>query len=62
MSAARGQIQRAFRANANVNIIDPAILPSLLDRGQYVLSELRALERLHKYRAMNKRYGRQSLT
>jgi hypothetical protein len=56
MSAARVKLQSGFRANAGAEVTNGTERTALLDRGKFVLAELRALERLHKYRTMCKRY------
>jgi hypothetical protein len=50
MTEARTKLQTAFRAQSNLDTTDALTLKAALDRGSFVLAELRALEKLHKYR------------
>jgi hypothetical protein len=50
MTEARTKLQTAFRAQSNLDTSDASTLKAALDRGNFVLAELRALEKLHKYR------------
>jgi hypothetical protein len=50
MSVARQKLRAAFIAKQNIDLSDAAARRQVLDRGHYILAELRALSRLHKYR------------
>ncbi|EME25899.1 uncharacterized protein Gasu_64420 [Galdieria sulphuraria] len=54
----REKIKRGFQANST-NCDKPSI-ERALEHGEFVLKEAQALVSLHKYRTLNKRYGRNS--
>lgn len=56
MAEARRCLKAGFLAHADADVRDDATRKRLLSRGEFVLREVRALERLHRYRAMKKRY------
>lgn len=57
MEVARKKLKGAFFANARVNVEDRAQLEKSLAKGRYVLGELEALRRLHKYRYSVMKYS-----
>ena len=50
MEVARRKLKGAFHGSAKADIADPLVLEQRLARGRFVLRELEALRRLHKYR------------
>jgi len=52
----RQKIKRGFQKNSILS--EKQSIEETLQRGEFVLKEVEALVRLHKYRTLNKRYGR----
>lgn len=50
MEVARRKLKGAFLGSAKADIANPLVLEQRLARGRFVLRELEALRRLHKYR------------
>lgn len=49
-TAAIKKLQHGFQQNSNLNVSDPVALQQALNKGDFILKEVMALIRLHKYR------------
>ena len=49
-TAAIKKLRHGFQQNSTLDVSDPVILQQALNRGDFVLKEIMALVRLHKYR------------
>lgn len=53
----RDKVKIAFFANRDIT--DDLELKKAIHKGRYWVKEIVAISKMHKYRAMNKRYGKQ---